>query len=333
MWRSSMLAIPSRTVASACSSARPDSTGIAFSDGAASSYPARVERVVALLCNPSAGGGRAARVLPEVESALREFDVSFHTEITRDFKHARALALAAAHAGEAAVTLSGDGLVGCVAGALSEVPGAVLGVLPGGRGNDLAHVLGIPEDLRAACRIVAAGRERPLDLGDVDGHAFIGIASLGFDSDANRIANDAPARLGKLVYVYGGLRALTAWKPARFELRLDGEPRAFSGYTVAAANSSSYGGGMALAPAASLDDGLLDVVLIGALPKARFLATLPKVFTGAHVEHPAVRVERVRELHVDADRPFVIYADGDPVGKTPATIRVTPGALSVLAPR
>jgi YegS/Rv2252/BmrU family lipid kinase len=292
-----------------------------------------VERVVALVCNPSAGGGRAARVLPEVEAALRDLDVSFHTELTRDFEHARALARAAAVAGEVTVTLSGDGLVGCVAGALAEIPGATLGVLPGGRGNDLARVLGIPSDLRAACRIVAAGRERPLDLGDVDGHPFIGIASLGFDSDANRIANDAPPRLGKLVYVYGGLRALAAWKPARFELRLDGRPLAFTGYTVAAANSTSYGGGMQLAPNAVLDDGLLDVVLIAKHSKAGFLMTLPKVFKGEHVTHPAVRIERVRELHVDADRPFAIYADGDPVGETPATIRVRPGAVGVLAPR
>lgn len=292
-----------------------------------------MECVVALLCNPSAGGGRAARILPEIEAALRELDVSFHTEVTRDVAHAGALATAAAYAGEVAVTLGGDGLVGCVVGALRNVPGAVLGILPGGRGNDLARVLGIPFEPRAACRIIAAGRERPLDIGDVDGRAFIGIASLGFDSDANRIANQAPSRLGKLVYVYGGLRALAAWRPARFELRLDGEPLTFSGYTVAAANSTSYGGGMRLAPGASLDDGLLDIVLIAAHSKPGFLVTLPKVFKGEHVDHPAVRIERVRELHVDADRPFVIYADGDVIGETPATIRVDPGAVRVLAPR
>jgi len=247
-----------------------------------------VERVVALLCNPSAGGGRAARVLPEVEAALRELNVSFHTELTRDVAHARELARAAARAGEATVTLGGDGLVGCVVGGLRDVP---------------------------------------------NGSAFIGIASRGFDSDANRIANTAPSRLGKLVYLYGGLRALAAWKPARFELRLDGEPLAFSGYSVAAANSSSYGGGMKLAPDAALDDGLLDIVLIAAHSKPGFLRTLPQVFKGAHVTHPAVRIERVRALHVDADRPFEIYADGDPVGRTPATIGITPGAVSVLAPR
>jgi YegS/Rv2252/BmrU family lipid kinase len=291
-----------------------------------------VDRTVALLCNPSAGGGRAARILPHAERALRELGVGFHTEVTRDLDHARELAGRAARDGEVTVTLSGDGLVGCVAGVLRGVPGAVLGILPGGRGNDTARVLGIPSEIGAACAVVATGVERDLDVGEVDGRAFIGIASLGLDSDANRIANAAPARLGRLVYVYGVVRALAAWRPARFELRLDGEPISSTGYSVAACNSSSFGGGLRLAPDAALDDGLLDVVLIGALPRRRYLATLPKAFSGAHVASPAVRVLRGRELHVDADRPFAVYADGDPIGATPATIRAVPRALRVLVP-
>ena len=289
-------------------------------------------RDVALLCNPSAGGGRAGRILPRAQRALRDLGVPFHTEVTRDLAHARELAGSAAAAGEVTVTLSGDGLVGCVVGVLRESPGSVLGILPGGRGNDTARMLGIPPAIEAACAVIAGGIERDLDIGDVEGRSFIGIASLGFDSDANRIANAAPSRLGRLVYVYGALRALAAWKPAAFELRLDGEPISAAGYSVAACNSGCYGGGMRLAPDASLDDGLLDVVLIGAQSKRGFLASLPRAFTGAHVRHPAVRVLRGRELHVAADRPFTVYADGDPIAETPVTIRVVPHALRVLVP-
>ena len=291
-----------------------------------------MDRDVALLCNPSAGGRRAAKLLPRAERALRELGVPFHTEVTRDLEHGRELARAAATAGEVTVTLSGDGLVGCVVGVLREFPGTVLGILPGGRGNDTARMLGIPRGIEAACAVVAGGAERDLDVGDADGRSFIGIASLGFDSDANRIANAAPSRLGRLVYVYGAMRALAAWKSATFELRLDGEPLTCTGYSVAACNSGRYGGGMKIAPAASLDDGLLDIVLIGAHSKRNFLRTLPKVFSGAHVHHPAVRVLRGRELQVDADRPFTVYADGDPIGGTPLTIRVVPHALRVLVP-
>jgi len=291
-----------------------------------------VDRDVALVCNPSAGGGRAARVLPGVEDALRAHGLTVRTETTCDLAHARELADAAARAGEAVVTLGGDGLVGCVAGALRAVPGSLLGILPGGRGNDLARALGIPGDARAACSVVAGGVARALDVGDVGGRTFVGIASLGFDSDANRIANEAPGGLGSLVYVYGALRALAAWKPAAFDLLVDGEPLRFSGYSVAAANAPGYGGGMLLAPGAQLGDGLFDVVMTGHLSKLRFLTMLPRVFNGTHVRQEAYRMVRARELRIDADRPFVLYADGDPIGETPVTITIVPAALKVLVP-
>ena len=197
-----------------------------------------MDRDVALLCNPSAGGGRAARILPRAERALRDLGVDFHTEVTRDLDHARELARDAAQAGEVTVTLSGDGLIGCVVGVLRDVPGAVLGILPGGRGNDTARVLGIPREIEAACAVVAGGRERDLDIGEVEGRSFIGIASLGFDSDANRIANAAPAAPGQArLRVRRAARASPRWKPARFDLRLDGEPLSSIGYSVAACNS------------------------------------------------------------------------------------------------
>ncbi len=291
-----------------------------------------MDRDVALLCNPSAGGGRVRRVLPEVQEALRGHGVAFHTEITRSLEHGIALAGAAAAAGEAVVTLSGDGLVGAVAGVLREHPGSLLGVLPGGRGNDFARALRIPLDLPAACAVIASGTPRAIDVGDVDGRTFVGIGSLGIDAAANRIANGAPKWLGGSVYLYAALRALAAWTPVDFELRLDGEPLSVSGYSVSACNSPCYGGGMMLAPDAQLDDGRFDVVVISTLSKPRFLATLPKVFKGRHVTHPAVAIHRARELVVEASRPLTLYADGDPIGETPVTIRVVPAALRVLTP-
>jgi len=294
-----------------------------------------VDRRVTLLVNPHAGGGRAARVLPQAEGALRDLNVDFHTEQTTSLDHARELALTAARAGEAVFTLSGDGLVGCVAGVLHEHPGTVLGVLPGGRGNDFARVLGIPlDDIPAACATLVGGAERPLDLGLADGHPFIGIASLGFDSEANRIANEAPSRLGNLVYAYGALRALAQWKPARFELELDGgERRTFAGYSVGACNNKAYGGGMYAAPDAELDDGLFDVVFCEDMPKRRFLTVLlPRIFKGTYIEMPEVHVVRTRRVRIDADRPFVVYADGDPIAHTPAALEILPHALTVLCP-
>jgi len=289
---------------------------------------------ICLIVNPSAGGGRAGRVAPEVERTLREEGLQVRRVDTRDLDHARLLAGEGARAGETVVALSGDGMIGVVADALRGAPGAVLGVLPGGRGNDLARVLGIPADPLAACAVIAHGVPRPMDVGEVSGQSFVGIASAGFDSDANRIANEAPAWLGGLVYAYGALRALASWRPAHFEIELDppGERRAFTGYSVAAANSRAYGGGMHLAPDALLDDGLLEVVVIEQVGRLRFLANLPQVFAGAHVRLPSVHVFRAAAVEISADRPFALYADGDPIGDLPVRVRAVRGAVSVLVP-
>jgi YegS/Rv2252/BmrU family lipid kinase len=243
------------------------------------------------------------------------------------------LAQDAAAAGDKAVAFGGDGLIGAVAGALHD-SGGVLGVLPGGRGNDFARTLGIPLDPPAACDVLASGVIRPLDLGEAGGRVFIGIASCGFDSDANRIANETRAVRGNLVYAYGALRALASWRPTTFSLRFDGgESRQAVGYTVAAANSKAYGGGMWLAPAAALDDGLLDVVIVGHVPKLRFLRLLPTVFKGEHVRQPNVEVLRAKEVEISAERPFTLYADGDPIASLPVKVRTLPGAVNVIVPR
>ena len=290
---------------------------------------------VCLIVNPSAGGGKAGRVAPDVELALRGQGLEVRRVDTRDLDHARELAEQGARAGETVVVLSGDGLIGVVADVLRDFPGAVLGVLPGGRGNDLARVLGIPKDPIAACAVIARGVPRAMDLGEVGGQAYVGIASAGFDSVANRIANEAPAWLGNLVYAYGALRALASWRPARFEIELDppGERLSFTAYTVGACNSKTYGGGMRAAPDAMLDDGLLEVVVLETVSKREFLTKLlPRVFKGTHVELPSVHVFRAAAVEISADRPFTMYADGDPIGELPVRVSTVSGAISVLVP-
>lgn len=289
-------------------------------------------RELALIVNPSAAGGRPSRRLAAVRSALYAHGLEHHVAWTRSLDHARELAHAAAAAAEVAVAFGGDGLAAAVAGALKHTD-AVMGVLPGGRGNDLARVLGIPLDPVPACQVLASGVPRELDLGTIGDRTFVGIASCGFDSVANRIANETRLVHGNLVYAYGALRALATWRPANFTLTVDGGERLdLTGFTVAAANSKAYGGGMFLAPDASLEDGLLDVVMISDMPKLSALRLLPQVFSGGHVRHPRVRVVRTREIEISASRRFELYADGDPVAELPVTVRALPRAVRVLVP-
>jgi YegS/Rv2252/BmrU family lipid kinase len=293
-------------------------------------YEGDERQPLVLLVNPSSGGGRALKLLPRVEAVLDERRVPFRVVRTKSLEHGVGKALRAIEAGELPVAVSGDGMIGAIGGAMAggETP---LGIVPVGRGNDLARVLGIPTEPEAAIEIVLAGETRTIDIGEANGRPFIGIASVGFDSDANRIANES--RLGgNLVYAYAALRALAGWKPARFTIAIGEKRTRVEGYSVIVANNSAYGGGMFVAPDADLEDGEFDVVTIEKVGKLRFLGNLPKVFKGTHVNNEEVQVVRASRLSLSASRPFAVYADGEHLTDLPADLRVIPHALRVLVP-
>lgn len=283
-----------------------------------------------MLVNPAAARGRALSRMAAVEEELGGLGCPHRTVVTRSIDHALEEASAAAGLGETVMAVGGDGFVGPVAGALRGGL-AALAVIPAGRGNDFARVIGVPSDPRAAARLAARGEERTVDVGTVNGRPFLGIASVGFDSDVQDIANATRLVGGGPVYVYAALRALVGWRHAGFEAVVDGERHSVDGYAVAVGNSGVYGGGMRLMPAADLCDGLLDVLLVGRQPKLRYLSGLPKVFRGTHLENnPSARLLRGTAVELSADRPFRVYADGDPIGDLPATIAIEPRALRVI---
>jgi YegS/Rv2252/BmrU family lipid kinase len=286
-------------------------------------------RPLAVIVNPAAGGGRALKALPEIRAELDRLGADYRVVETTSADHARKEARAAA--GEKVAALGGDGLIGTIAGDLcgSDVP---LAILPGGRGNDLARVLGIPTAPTEAARVAVEGEERLIDVGEANGKTFVGIASVGVDSDANRIANEAKLVRGNLVYLYAAVRALAQWRDATFEVIVDGHHHTFRGCDVLVANSKAYGGGMYALPHAELDDGLLEVLVTTQKRKLGLVRLTVKAFTGTHVDDPALRFLRGREVEVRADRPFEVYADGDPVAELPVKIRVAERVLRVMVP-
>jgi YegS/Rv2252/BmrU family lipid kinase len=290
-----------------------------------------VSRRFALLVNPASGRGRSLKALPAVIGELDRLGAPHRTVTTRSMEHAAEEAARAREAGETIAAVGGDGLLRPVAAAIKGTEAAVA-LIPAGRGNDLARVLGIPRDPVRAARLAVEGRERAIDVASVDGTPFVGIASFGFDSDANRIANNAKLVTGDAVYVLAALRALAAWRPAGFQVTVDGRRHSFTGFTVAVGNSRAYGGGMMLLPHAELDDGELDVFVCMDSSKLTFLRALPKVFKGTHLDMPQVRLLKGERIEVSSDRPFVIYADGDPIGATPAAMTVERRVLRIIGP-
>jgi YegS/Rv2252/BmrU family lipid kinase len=287
------------------------------------------------LVNPSAGGSAASATLVPLARLLREAGAEVVVEYSRGLEHATALARAAAEAGQVVLGVGGDGMVGCVGGALAGTD-AVFGIVPAGRGNDFARQLAIPSDPELLAPLLLEGEPRAVDTIEANGVPVLGSVYAGVDAVANDNANKARLLRGSAAYYVGALRAVLAWRPADYRIVLDGEVLERRGYTVVAANSGYYGFGRHIAPGARVDDGLLDVVVIGHAPRPLFFAVMRELADGSHVRRPQVEVLRGREVRIELatpDRTLPYGADGELPGILPVTVKIMPAALRVLAPR
>ncbi|HEX6934343.1 MAG TPA: diacylglycerol kinase family protein [Streptosporangiaceae bacterium] len=303
-----------------------------------------MDRPLCLIVNPTAGNGRARSLVPVAADALRAAGSLHRITESASLAHALQLAAGAAERGEVIVAVGGDGLAGALAGAAAG-HGARFGLIPAGRGNDLAGVLGVPADPAAAALVLAAGHERQIDLIEVSapGHQEVIVAGsvyTGIPAVAGDIANATRWLRGSVVYPVAALRALARWRPAIFTVQVaGGEAHEFRGYAVVVANSAFFGAGMQVAPPARIDDGELDLVLMRHAPKLTFVSALLKIKDGSHVTLPQIALDRGAHVTVTASRDLPVAADGEPLAcaaplpaGTPLRIRVLPAALTVLVP-
>ena len=289
-------------------------------------------RRVAVLVNPQAGRGRAARAVGPVVDALRAGRLEVEVLSGRSADEAEALASRAVGAGlDTLVALGGDGLVHLAHRAVAGTD-VRLGIVPCGTGNDAARALGLPlRDPAAAAGVVLTGRTRVVDLGRVGGRTFLAVLSSGFDSRVNERANRMRWVRGPSRYQVAMVAELGVFRPVPYRIVLDDEPLEVEAMLVAVGNGPSYGGGMRVCPGASLDDGLLEVTVVLPLAVGPFLRLFPSVYRGEHVRSAAVLTRQVRRVSLAAEG-MTAYADGEPVGPLPVTVDVVPAALSVLVP-
>ncbi|WP_406301055.1 YegS/Rv2252/BmrU family lipid kinase [Streptomyces sp. NBC_00885] len=284
--------------------------------------------------NPAAGGSSGTAALLPLARLLREAGAQIDTQYSRSLEHAAELARQAGGQGHTVLAVGGDGIAGCIGGALSGTD-TVFGLVPAGRGNDFARALTLPADPSALAEVLLHGTPKPIDTIEVesavhDRTSVLGSVYAGVDAVANRHANTSRLLRGAASYYAGGLRAVVTWRPAAYRITVDGVIHERRGYTVVAANSGFYGFGRHIAPGARLDDGLLDVVVIQHAPKRLFFTMMNELKTGAHLKRPQVEVLRGREIRIEADRDIPYGADGEVDATLPVTVRVQPGALSVL---
>jgi diacylglycerol kinase (ATP) len=299
-------------------------------DPAAPDRPVR-GREIALLTNPTAGHGRGARYRDAALARLRESGFVVRNLAGRDADEAADLARACVADGvEALVVCGGDGLVhlGVQAVAGTGVP---LGVIPSGTGNDFARYLGLPRtDPVAAADRVIASRRRTIDAARSGDRWFVTVLAAGFDAIVNERANTMTWPRGQMRYNLATLAELRTFRPIPYVLQLDGETVEHQAMLVAVGNGPSFGGGLRITEGALLDDGLLDVVVITRMSKAKLVRSYPRLFTG-RIDGVAEYVHRrVRSVTVAAPG-IVSYADGERFGPLPLTVECVPGALDVIA--
>ena len=286
-----------------------------------------------VIVNPAAGGGRAPAAW---ERARRQLHLQTGIDCvpTEAPGHARQLARQAVARGvERVVAVGGDGTVSEVAAGLAGTD-ASLGIVPAGTGNDFSHTLGLPRQPAAAARLALHGFARRIDLGHVQladrSATFVNVAGCGFDAEVVRRTRAARGVGGTLPYLLAVLRSVWTFRPRSLRLVLDdGDTLTRRALSVAVAIGPSYGGGLRIAPQAAIDDGLLDVCLIGDLHPLELLAVLPRAYRGTHIRHPKVELFRCRELHVESasSEPTGCQADGELVGQLPARFSIQPGGL------
>ncbi|MVU76176.1 YegS/Rv2252/BmrU family lipid kinase [Nocardia sp. ET3-3] len=304
-------------------------------------------RSVALVTNPLSGHGKGALVAVEAVNRFAERGVQV-TEIRGDSAAEterlvrKALADPDARP-DAVVAAGGDGLTCVVLQALVGT-GIPLGLIPGGTGNDLARELGVPDDTAAAVAAVLGGNTRTIDLGTVEtdesGRAvwFATVTGTGLDARVTLRANDLRWPNGPMRYTVAALLELVGKLAVPYRIELTGSPDHPDGTVlerdavmVAVGNTRTYGGGMLIAPDAVIDDGLLDVTVVGAMSRLEMVRLLPALSSGKRIDHPAMLQLKAREIRLTAPG-APATADGDPVGLLPALFRAGPGALDVLVP-
>jgi diacylglycerol kinase (ATP) len=288
-----------------------------------------------VVANPSAGRGKAGRLIGKVTTGLHRLGVDHEVRVSESGPDLERIARTAAEDGATIVAvLGGDGSASLAANGILGSATA-LAVLPSGTGDDFAKAIGAGS-LSTAIELLANPKTVDLDVVEVTAGAvtrhYVNIAGAGFDSEVNETANAMTLNLGGTgTYVAALVRTLSRFSPAAFTIVVDDDERIeLDAMLVEVGSGRSTGGGMRVLPNALMNDGSLDICIVEALSKGAFLRAFPRVYRGTHVSHPKVRMRTGTRVQMEANRRVNVYADGELVGPLPAIFRIRPAALPVV---
>lgn len=325
-----------------------------------------------LIVNPVAGNGASIKIWEDLQETLHVLGVDFDYHFSEYREHAMEIASDAALSGYGkVVVVGGDGTLfevvnGLMTAGRKKRP--ELAVIPCGRGSDFCRSLEIPQDWTVAASLLVSGRKRTIDVGWMEYRGregvrtgyFANIAGLGFDGEVTERANNMPESVSRVVggtatYLLSLLITYARYREKDVELQVDDTVYRVLATTVVIANGQYFGGKMRIAPDARYDDGMFDVVVLGAgfgppileMPagepapsysraersaaRARMAKNVPRVYKGTHVHDESVMVARGRKVRVISDDRMVLQADGEVIGEGPVAAEIIPGAIDVIA--
>ena len=299
-----------------------------------------------LVANPTSGGGRARAIAERARDVMLSEGVDVDLVVPEGIDAMReSVAAAVESAPTGIVACGGDGTVHLVLqGAASHstaIHSTAMAIIPAGTGNDVARSLGIARKghdqvARVIARSALAGRFRAIDLTRLEHgsrHVWsLGVTSTGLDSAVNERANRTRRFNGTTRYVLALLAEMRSFRTYEYEVTVDGERMDGPATLIAIGNGSSYGGGMLICPSASMTDGILDITWVDRASRTTILRVFPRIFSGSHVKHPAVRVLHGRTITVESKGP-VVYADGERIGDLPIVATAVAGGLRMLDQR
>ncbi|WP_296630684.1 YegS/Rv2252/BmrU family lipid kinase [Rhodoluna sp.] len=290
-----------------------------------------------VIVNPTAGGGTSRTsgdiAIEELQRGCEVIDLSGETPLQAETNAKQAIEDCIV---DGIVVVGGDGTVNLGVNVCAET-GVPLGIIAAGTGNDSARTLGLPiGDITSAARSVLINLEEPRTVDAIKGTSstgefwFFGSLSAGFDALVNQRANSWTWPTGPSRYQLAMLAELAKFKPIHYEAEIDGKKRSFEAMLCAVANAPGFGGGMMITPDAQIDDGFLDLFIVHKMSRPELIRVFPKVYTGAHVFHPAVEIIRAKQVKISAGQ-MPTFADGESKGHSPISATVVPGSLKVFA--
>ena len=284
-----------------------------------------------IILNPSAAQGKTIQKKDIIEAEFKKNNIEYEFYISQSSEDIKETTLRYINLGyKNFIGVGGDGTMHYIAQNLAGTD-CNLGIISSGSGNDIIKTLNINHDLAENIRIIKQGRIKRIDLGLYNNKIYyIGVANSGFDSEANRFANETRLPLkGKALYNFAAYRTLLTYKPKIFKLKYDGIERNINVMMMVVANLKYYGGGMKIAPGANAFDNLLDICVIKKMSKITFAKSIPKVYEGTHLELPSVETFRTGEIDIECESKFDVYGDGEYLGKLPASFKIVPKMLNI----